>query len=187
MSDSKNLLINIVKKIHSIVDAFMKFLSVFTGYIIGIFMTILFVQVVLRFVFKSPIYGADELVTALMVWSMALGNSIVYWYNEHAVIEFCLKNAPPIAKRIMHHVTNIIVLTTSLVYIPGGIALFKMQQRLIPLGGLPFSKAYYFALPIIVMGILLVALSAVKTVEYIVLKDDNLMMPSFGGGGVKLD
>jgi TRAP-type C4-dicarboxylate transport system permease small subunit len=162
-------------------------LSIVTGYAIALFMVILFIQVILRFVFKNPIYGADELVTVLMVWSMAIGNTIVYWYNEHAVIEFCLKNAPPIVKKIMHHVTNIIVFVTSLVYIPGGINLFKMQNKLIPLGGLPFTKAYYYALPITVMGFLLVILSAIKTIEYIVLKDDKLMLPTFSEGGVNLD
>jgi TRAP-type C4-dicarboxylate transport system permease small subunit len=150
-------------------------------------MAILFIQVILRFVFKNPIYGADELVTALMIWSMALGNTIVYWYNEHAVIEFCMKRAPKFFRVLMHHITNLIVLITSLVYIPGGLNLFKMQQKLIPLGGLPFTKAYYYALPVIVMGILLVALSAFKTVEYIVLKDEKLLMPAQGEGGISLD
>ncbi|AOT69841.1 TRAP transporter small permease [Geosporobacter ferrireducens] len=187
MDDSNGLVKKVVKKIHNVVDQFIRVLSIITGYIVGIFMVILFFQVVLRFVFKNPIYGADELVIALMVWSMALGNAIVYWHNEHAVIEFCLQNSPSIVKKIMHHVTNLVVLTTSFVYIPGGLTLFRMQKKLIPLGGLSFSKAYYFALPIVVMGVLLVALSAVKTIEYLILKDDKLMMPSFGEGGVKLD
>lgn len=176
-----------IHKSHKTIDNCMKVFSVFTGYLIAIFMFILFVQVVLRFVFKNPIYGADELVTALMVWSMALGNAIVYWNNEHAIIEFCMKKAPRYLKVLMHHLTNIIVLITSLVYIPGGVSLFKMQQKLIPLGGLPFTKAYYYALPVIVMGVLLVALSAFKTIEYIVIKDEKLLTPVHEEGGVSVD
>ncbi|KUO75831.1 MAG: hypothetical protein APF77_09170 [Clostridia bacterium BRH_c25] len=176
-----------IQKVHKAIDKCINNLSTFTGYIVAAFMAILFLQVVMRFVFKNPIYGADELVTALMIWSMALGNTIVYWNNEHAVIEFCMKKAPNFVKVLMHHVTNLIVLITSSVYIPGGLSLFKMQQKLIPLGGLPFTKAYYYALPIIVMGVLLVVLSAFKTIEYIVTKDEKLLMPVREEGGIALD
>ncbi len=174
-----------IKRIHKVIDRWMNVLTTFTGYIMGIFMLILFIQVIMRFVFKNPIYGADELVTALMIWTMALGNTIVYWDNEHAVIEFFMKNAPEFFKVLMHHVTNLLVFITSIIYIPGGLGLFKMQKKLIPLGGLPFTKAYYYALPVIVMGILLVVLSAFKTIEFIVIKDEKLLKPA--EGGVSLD
>ena len=176
-----------IQKIHEIIDKWISSFTTFTGYLMAAFMTILFIQVVMRFVFKNPIYGADEMVTALMIWSMAIGNAIVYWNNEHAVIEFCMKKAHKLFKILMHHVTNFLVLITSLVYIPGGVNLFKMQNKLIPLGGLPFTKAYYYALPIIVMGVMLVVLSAFKTVEYIVTKDEKLLMPVQGEGGISLD
>ena len=54
-------------------------LEVFTGYAIFVFMLLLFLQVVMRFVFKRPIYGIDEAVVALMIWSMCLGWCTVYW------------------------------------------------------------------------------------------------------------
>jgi hypothetical protein len=45
------------------------------------------------------------------------------------------------------------------------------------MGGLPFAKAYYYAFPVIVMGILLFVLSAFKTIAYIVTEDAALFTP----------
>lgn len=50
----------VLNKVNSVME-------VFTGYVIFAFMVLLFFQVVMRFVFKHPIYGIDEAVTALMI------------------------------------------------------------------------------------------------------------------------
>jgi hypothetical protein len=42
-----------------------------------------------------------------------------------------------------------------------------MQIKQPPQGGIPFSRAYYSALPMIVMGVMLIILSAYRIVEYI--------------------
>ena len=49
----------VLNKVNSVME-------VFTGYVIFAFMVLLFFQVVMRFVFKHPIYGIDEAVTALI-------------------------------------------------------------------------------------------------------------------------
>ena len=56
----------VLNKVNSVME-------VFTGYVIFAFMALLFFQVVMRFVFKHSLYGIDEAVTALMIWSMCLG------------------------------------------------------------------------------------------------------------------
>ncbi|MDR3249421.1 MAG: TRAP transporter small permease [Treponema sp.] len=163
-------------------------INILAGITIGVFMSLLFFQVFMRFVFNSPIFGLDEMVTALMIWSMALGCPTVYWANEHAVIEALLKLFPSWGKKIVYHLTNLTVLVTSLVYVPGGIVLFKMQNRLRPVGGLPFSKAWYYALPVTVMGVLLVIFALYKTIAYIATGEDRLVKPVTGEeGGVTLD
>lgn len=180
---------SVIRKTESCINECMNVLATLAGYMIGTFMLILFTQVVLRFVFQSPLYGLDEMVTALMIWSMSLGCCTVYWKNEHAVIECLMKLAPEFVKKMMHHITSLIVLVTSIVYIPGGISLFKMQVKLAPVGGLPFPKAYYFALPVLVMGILLVALSLFKFIGYLVTGDEGMVMVAKveDDGGICLD
>jgi TRAP-type C4-dicarboxylate transport system permease small subunit len=166
-----------VKRLERLLDKFVNGINVVASLAIGVFMSLLFFQVVMRFAFNSPIFGMDEMVTALMIWSMSLGCATVYWANEHAVIEALLKRFPLWLKHVVYHITNITVFITSTVYIPGGVTLFQMQSRLRPVGGLPFSKAWYYALPATVMGVLLVAFSLFKTVGYLLTRDDRMVAP----------
>ncbi len=162
-------------------------LETFTGYVIFLFMVLLFLQVVMRFVFKSPIYGIDEAVTALMIWSMCLGWCTVYWDNGHAVLEFIMKRMPDWFRRVMFNITNVIVLVISWVYIPAGWQLFNMQKKMPAVGGLPFSKAYYYALPVLVMGVLMLILCAYKTIAFLVTGDESVCAPVEKEGGGLLD
>lgn len=83
--------------------------EVFTGYMIFAFMALLFLQVLMRFIFKHPIYGIDECVTALMIWSMCLGWCTVYWDNGHAVLEFIMNRMPKAFRRGMFTFTNFLI------------------------------------------------------------------------------
>ena len=103
-------------------------LEVFTGYVIFVFMLLLFLQVVMRFVFKRPIYGIDEAVVALMIWSMCLGWCTVYWDNGHAVLEFIMNRMPGGFRRVIFTLTNFLVVVISWVYIPASWQLFQMQK-----------------------------------------------------------
>jgi TRAP-type C4-dicarboxylate transport system permease small subunit len=152
-------------KLNRILEPFVKFLYVLCSAAIGVFLALMFIQIVLRYVFSSPIYGMEEAVILLMVWSMAIGNAVVYWKHEHAVIEFVLRHVPHIFNRIVAYATDLIVVLSAIVYISGGLTLFKLQSRTMPLGGLPFSRAYYYALPIIVMGGILLILSICRIVD----------------------
>ena len=97
------------KSIYSIGKAMDKansVVEVFTGYMIFAFMALLFLQVLMRFIFKHPIYGIDECVTTLMIWSMCLGWCTVYWDNGHAVLEFIMNRMPKAFRRGMFTFTN---------------------------------------------------------------------------------
>ena len=61
-----------VRSIGKAMDKAVDILEIFTGYILFVFMALLFIQVVMRFAFNRPIYGVDESVTALMIcWSLS--------------------------------------------------------------------------------------------------------------------
>lgn len=158
-------------------DKFVDFLKMITGYAIFLFMALLFFQVCMRFVFNHPIYGIDETVTMFMIWTMSMGWCTVYWDNEHAVLEFVMKKMPHRFKQIMYNITNVIVIVISIVYIMGSRNLFAMQLKMIPVGGLPFQKAYYYALPVLVMSIIMLILSAYKTIAYMITGNGKLVAP----------
>lgn len=162
-------------------------LKTFVGYVIFVFMALLFFQVVMRFVFNNPIYGIDEAVTGLMIWSMSLAWCVVYWENEHAVLEFLMKKMPKWFRRIMFNITNVIVLVISWVYIPASWQLFQMQKNMPPVGGLPFSKGYYYALPVLVFNIIMLVMSLYKTVAFAATGDESICAPVIQEGGSVVD
>lgn len=175
--------VKIAKKIYYYADKFVCFIYLLAGITTSLFLGILFVQVFMRYVFNNPIYGLDEMVIALMIWSMALGFSIVYWRNEHAKIEFTMKYCPRIIHKSIYHLINLIVFLSGMIIASGAIKLFKMQSKMMPLGGLTFTKAYYYALPMIVMGLLLIFMSAIKTIVYIATDDDSILIEEHNEGG----
>ena len=176
-----------VKAVGSVLDKIMDVLKTFTGFVILLFMALLFFQVIMRFVFCSPIYGIDEAVTALMIWSMSLGWCTVYWDNEHAVLEFIMKRMPDWFRRIMFNITNVLIVVISYVYIPASAQLFNMQKNMPPVGGLPFSKGYYYALPVLVMSVTMLVLSLYKTIAYLITRDESVCAPVKSEGGSVLD
>ena len=137
-----------------------------------IFLGAMFINVIMRYVFNSPIFWFDEMVIALLVWYSALGTVVCYWTNEHAVINFFLKFFGRPLKVFFMFIPHLAVAVTSVVFVIGGKQLFDLQLNQLPQGGLPFSRAYYYALPMIVMGILLILCAVYRVVEFLLTPKD---------------
>ena len=75
----------------------------------------------------------------------------------------------------------------SYVYVPAAWQLFNMQKKMPPVGGLPFCKAYYYALPVLVMGIIMLIMSVYKTIAFLVTGDESICVPEEKEGGGVLD
>lgn len=176
-----------VDAVGSVLNKFIRALELFTGIVLFIFMALLFFQVVMRFVFNNPIYGIDEAVTALMIWSMCLGWVVVYWDNGHAVLEFIMKRVNKIGRRVVFSLTNILIVIISYAYIPASYQLFTMQKKMPPVGGLPFCKGYYYALPVLAMSVMMLVLSVYKTIGYFITGDESICVPVEKEGGGVLD
>ena len=153
-----------VRQIHKYLDRFVNLLCDLTALITLVFLVSLFFQVMMRYIFNHPIYGIDEAVTAMMIWAMSLGFVEIYWNNENAVIEFIVARCPRFVRVAVIYVTEFIVLIMGLVLVP-------------------FSKAYYYALPVMVMGVLLVILSVFRIVEYMITHDDSIVLAVGKEGG----
>lgn len=178
------------KALYAVGDVLNKFNSILefvTGYVLFGFIALVFFQVCMRFLFNHPIYGIDESVTALMIWSMCFGWCTCYWDNGHAVLEFIMKKMPKWFRYIIFNLTNIIIAVISWVYIPASYQLFNMQKNLPPLGGLPFSKAYYYALPVLCMGVITFVYAVYKTITYLITRDESVCVPVEKEGGGILD
>ncbi|MDT3843726.1 MAG: TRAP transporter small permease subunit [Bacillota bacterium] len=167
----------ILIKTGDILEKFNHGLELLTGFLLFAFMTLLCFQVMMRYVFSNPIYGIDELVVALMIWSCCLSWATVYWQNGHAILEFIVKNLPQSVRTVIFNGINVIVMILHITFIPGSMKLFELQKKQAPVGGLFFSKAYYYALPVLVMAVILSVYTAYKLIAYPVIKSDLIVAP----------
>lgn len=124
--------------------------------LLGLLTAALAVQIFRRSLFNAPIFGIEEGVTAAIVWFAALGTIVVTKKNGHAQVEFFLRFIPKSLKKIVNALSYVLGIFISVLMVEGGIRLYKVQVKAMPQGGLPFGRVYYYALPMIVMGILLV-------------------------------
>lgn len=154
-------------KIWKIFNTVIEVILLLCGLSSVLFLGAMFINVILRYVFTNPVFWFDEAIVALLVWYSALGTVACYWTNEHAVINFFIKFFGRPLKVFFMFMPHVLVFITSFVFVIGGAKLFALQCKQLPQGGLPFSRAYYNALPMIVMGILLIICSAYRIVEYI--------------------
>ena len=179
----KSRLLEIGEKTGKVVDS----LKTLTGYLVFLFMGLLFFQVIMRFVFKNPIYGIDEAVTALMIWSMCLAWCVVYWENEHAILEFVMKRRSRVFRQIVFNLTNLVVFVITVAYIPASYVLFSMQKNMPAVGGLPFARAYYYALPVLVMSVIMLVLSGYKLIAFLLTGKEEICAPVVQEGGSVID
>ena len=163
---------NFVKKLVKGTDKFAEVLRLLCCFVSACFMLMMFVQVVLRYVFNSPIYGIDEMVTCLMIWYSSIGTALVLWEEAHAMIVFFLKFFPKKFQWVVEFCENLIIYLGAYVFIKAGQLLFKMQIKTLPVGGLPFSRVYYYATPMIVMGVLLIIFETVRFSRFLFNRED---------------
>lgn len=168
-------------------DKFNRSLELVTGLVTFGFMMLLCFQVMMRYVFSRPIYGIDEAVTGLMIWCCAMAWCTVYWQNGHAILEFIVKRLPQRVRGVIFNFINVLIVVVTACYLSGGWKLFKLQLKQAPVGGLPFCKAYYYALPVLVMSVLLLVYSVYKLIAYFVLRDDLIVAPMPSGEGNAID
>ena len=155
-----------IKRLVGISEKFVQFLRLCCILDAAVFLSALAVQVVMRYVLNRPIYGLDEWVICLMIWFSSIGSAVVFWEEGHARIEYFLKFFPRMYQNIWHLIEYVSVLVCGVVFILGARTLFTMQIRTAVLGGIPFSRAYYYALPVGVLGALLILLCLVRLLEF---------------------
>ena len=89
-------------KVWRVLDRCIMFTTVVGSLASVMFIGAMFLNVIMRYVFSSPIWWFDEMIIALLVWYSALGTVVCYWTNEHAVIHFFLKFINRTGKLLFH-------------------------------------------------------------------------------------
>lgn len=85
-----------------------KSINVLTVLIFVLMTVVVFLQVVLRYVFDSNIYWAEEFARYSMIWIAFLGAAIGIRYGEHTRIDFFINRLSATGKKVMEIVNKII-------------------------------------------------------------------------------
>ncbi len=101
-----------VKRRPSVIKLMNQVLSWVSGGMVGILMFLIFADVVGRYVFNKPIFGAYELVEVLMGWIIFAGLPIVSRKKGHITVDFLSAFLPDRLKSFQRIVVNLLCAVT---------------------------------------------------------------------------
>ena len=107
---------------------------------------ILFLNVILRYVFNSSIYGADELARVLFIWMSWLGISIGERKSEHIRIDMLINKLKGVPKKTIIFLSNIITLgiLLAIAYYGMGIVTTYMRKGVTtPMYSIPQALVFF--------------------------------------------
>ena len=99
----------------SIVIVINRSLSLAAGGMVGILMFLVFADVVGRYIFSKPIFGAYELVEVLMGWLIFAGLPLVSRAQQHISVDFVSALLPERLKPVQGIVVNLLCGATAMV------------------------------------------------------------------------
>jgi len=162
-------------KISQKLDYFLKY---FLRILLLLMVAITFFQVMMRYVFNSPLTWAGETVGLIMIYFGLIGGSLGIYYCLHISLEFFLKKLLKKQEKLIKYIEIFFYIGFGFIEIIYGLQLMKLTRfSVLPATQLPVIYSY-LALPIagiimaIYAGMLLVQL---KRGEYHELGDNNII------------
>ena len=118
---------------------------------------ITFLQVIMRYVFNSPLSWAEETVGVIMIYFGLIGGSLGICYHIHISLEFFLKKFLVKQEKFVKYGEIFLYIGFGLIEIVCGTQLMKLTKfQVIPATGLPVPYTY-LALPIAGMVMIIFA------------------------------
>jgi len=140
-----------VDKISQKLDHFLKY---FLRVLLLSMVIITFLQVVMRYVFNSPLTWAEETVGLIMIYFGLIGGSLGIYYYLHISLEFFLKKFLKKQEKSVKYIEIFLYIGFGLIEIICGMQLMKLTRfQVLPATNLPVIYTY-LALPI--AGIIMV-------------------------------
>lgn len=120
-----------------------KFVEVFSAVVtFGILLLVVF-QIVMRYVFNSPLIWSEELVRFMLVWLTFFGASLAMSRNEHLSVSIVIDHINEKLRKVILFAGGVITLffLCFLVYFGIGFALMNMRQ-ISPANSIPMGIVY---------------------------------------------
>ncbi len=103
--------------------------------------SIIFFQVIMRYVFNNSLSWSEELGKFLFVWLSWIGISIGHRRREHIKITLLVDRLPPVAKRISEIISELILIVVCGVTMIYGIRMLGIQWTT-PYAGIKISTSW---------------------------------------------
>ena len=114
---------------HKLKDLITKLLNVITGASFIAMVALTFMQVLMRYVFKSPLTWSEELVSYLFAWASLLGACLVTGERGHMNIPVVLEKMPASTQKALAILAELIAFIFSVVILVfGGIQIAKLTM-----------------------------------------------------------
>ena len=114
---------------------------------------LVFINVLLRYVFKFAITWSEELAVNLFVWVIFMGGILAMLNNMHIAVDVFVKMAPKKAQKILSLIANSFVLFALYILIDGGYKVTMVVHKTISAAtGLPFS---YITVSMVISGVVM--------------------------------
>lgn len=120
---------------------------------------LVFVNVVLRYGFNSSINVTEEVSRYMFVWLAFLGAVLAFNDNQHVSVTVFVEKLSPVAKKLLHIVTDAVMLFCCYLVVDGSWIQFNLNlNNLAPISGLPQGITYLAStIAGVLIGILIVA------------------------------
>lgn len=113
---------------------------------IGLFVVMLFSaswQIIMRFVFKSPLAWTDEVAKFAFVWSTMLGCAYLVRTKGHSSVEMMAGYLKGVASRLHATIIDLFCLLVYVIIVTGGISMMQAGATSVsPACGLPMAAVY---------------------------------------------
>jgi TRAP-type transport system small permease protein len=147
--------------------------SILNGVIILILVSmvsLVFLNVVLRYAFDSGITWSEELARYLFVWVVFLGAVVATKEKGHLGVDLLISSVPRKFQKVLYFIANSLIVFVLTLFIDG---LFKMMEvnKMVsgPATGIPEAVFYLAG---IVASILMIIITSVQTLRFVFFNQD---------------
>jgi len=117
------------------------------------FLTILvFIQVILRYFFNSPLPWIQEVSSGLLIWLTFMGAGVLTKRKGYLRVDILVNQFNIFWKRITEKCIDILIFIFSIILIIYSIDFFNSQLPIL-VGTLQIPKSFHFALPVLIFAI----------------------------------
>ena len=145
--------------LHKVLSKMVLVKGYFCATLLLIMTTIIFVQVIMRYVFNSPFTGVEEAALLMLVWFGYLCMSIGVYNDTHVSLGFVYNKMPPIVKKLLDLFRHVLLAWFFVAMLRYGSRIVDMTMaNRLPATGVP--QGWLFA-PLVVGGSFMILYSVV--------------------------